>query len=809
MATSILYKAMALICCLSVLADFGLLTVYQTAYAGDDFYQLLGIARSADNKDIRRAFKKLALIMHPDKNKEKDAHDKFVKINRAYEVLKDSDLRKKYDLHGEEGLKDDFNKPWQFQSWNYYKNQFGIYDDDSEIITLNFADFSSISQSNQIWFINFYSPFCSHCHHLAPTYKSCIANAGYMLLQWRQVAKELEGIIRIGAVNCQDEQRLCNMQQIRSYPSLMLYPNKIQYRGQRQTEDLVQFVLQSIQAQYTVLTQANFLTEMNNNKLPWVINFCPSVIGDNDCLGQSEMLKLSIVMKQLANTARIHCNVETDLCNKLNHSNGIYFYPSRVSQVDDSKKLNSSHSQEIFQEILKLLPEIRKMNETNYQATTDNVMKGKLKPLLVYFMGNKDDDMLELRRLPALLTSRIKTAVVDCSQVGSSCQDLHLSELPKLVLFKKGGYEIHLGRLTVYDAAQFARESATTRVVNLNPQYFQYQVIGGKGMWFVDYFAPWCPPCKMLIPEWRKASKLISSSSVNFGTVDCTIHHELCRQMNIRSYPSTIFYNGSSVNIFSGDRSADNLVDFIEDIIKPSVVSLTPNTFRSLVEKKSTNKIWVIDYFAPWCRPCLHFASDWRKIAKMVDGRVKVAKVDCQMYGELCQSNGIRSYPSIILHPLGTYEKGNPVQYRSRRKTWNSVLVWIHEHLPSLVPHINYSNFYETVIRSSDMWLVDYYAPWCGHCVQFSPIFEKLTSMLKGKAKTAKVNCEVERQLCQKVNIRSYPTIKLYQGNVNSNNHNQWPEGEKISSQNHQEIFRIVLQKLKDQKQSKISHDEL
>ena len=42
--------------------------------------------------------------------------------------------------------------------------------------------------------------------------------------QWRDVARELNGVIRIGAVNCQDDWSLCNMQGIQSYPSLRIYP---------------------------------------------------------------------------------------------------------------------------------------------------------------------------------------------------------------------------------------------------------------------------------------------------------------------------------------------------------------------------------------------------------------------------------------------------------------------------------------------------------------------------------------------------------------------------------------------------------
>ena len=74
-------------------------------------------------------------------------------------------------MYGEEGLKDDHFSN-QYQSWNYYNEQFGIYDNDEEIITLSRSDFEqSVSGSNDIWFINFYSPHCSHCHTLAPRWR--------------------------------------------------------------------------------------------------------------------------------------------------------------------------------------------------------------------------------------------------------------------------------------------------------------------------------------------------------------------------------------------------------------------------------------------------------------------------------------------------------------------------------------------------------------------------------------------------------------------------------------------------------------
>ena len=71
-----------------------------------DFYDLLGIKKDASIREIRKAFKKLALIHHPDKSNDEDSHEKFLQLNRAYEVLKDEELRKKYDLYGEDGIDD-------------------------------------------------------------------------------------------------------------------------------------------------------------------------------------------------------------------------------------------------------------------------------------------------------------------------------------------------------------------------------------------------------------------------------------------------------------------------------------------------------------------------------------------------------------------------------------------------------------------------------------------------------------------------------------------------------------------------------
>ena len=71
-----------------------------------DYYETLGVDRSADDATIKKAFRKLARELHPDVNAhDPDAEEKFKEAAAAYEVLNDPERRRLYDSYGEDGLR--------------------------------------------------------------------------------------------------------------------------------------------------------------------------------------------------------------------------------------------------------------------------------------------------------------------------------------------------------------------------------------------------------------------------------------------------------------------------------------------------------------------------------------------------------------------------------------------------------------------------------------------------------------------------------------------------------------------------------
>ncbi len=84
-----------------------------------DYYEVLGVGRDAGQEEIKKAYRRLAVKYHPDKNPGKDSEEKFKEAAEAYEVLSDPQKKARYDQFGHEGIQEEFSRGGSFGGFGF------------------------------------------------------------------------------------------------------------------------------------------------------------------------------------------------------------------------------------------------------------------------------------------------------------------------------------------------------------------------------------------------------------------------------------------------------------------------------------------------------------------------------------------------------------------------------------------------------------------------------------------------------------------------------------------------------------------
>jgi curved DNA-binding protein len=94
-----------------------------------DYYDILGVNKNASEEELKKAYRKLAMKYHPDRNpNKKEAEERFKELNEAYAVLSDKEKRKQYDTFGQEGFRQRFTQEDIFRGFDFediFSNLFG------------------------------------------------------------------------------------------------------------------------------------------------------------------------------------------------------------------------------------------------------------------------------------------------------------------------------------------------------------------------------------------------------------------------------------------------------------------------------------------------------------------------------------------------------------------------------------------------------------------------------------------------------------------------------------------------------------
>ncbi|KAL7142309.1 hypothetical protein ABFS83_08G115500 [Erythranthe nasuta] len=206
------------------------------------------------------------------------------------------------------------------------------------------------------------------------------------------------------------------------------------------------------------------------------------------------------------------------------------------------------------------------------------------------------------------------------------------------------------------------------------------------------------------------------------------------------------------------------------------VLQLTSDNFKSKV--LNSKGVVVVEFFAPWCGHCQALTPTWEKAATVLKGVATIAALDADAHQSLAQEYGIKGFPTIKVFSPGK----PPVDYQGARDikpiaefALKQVRALVKERLegkssggsskksePSASVELNSSNFDELVLKSKELWIVEFFAPWCGHCKKLAPEWKRAASSLKGQVKLGHVDCDAEKSLMSRFNVQGFPTIMVF-----------------------------------------------
>jgi len=203
-------------------------------------------------------------------------------------------------------------------------------------------------------------------------------------------------------------------------------------------------------------------------------------------------------------------------------------------------------------------------------------------------------------------------------------------------------------------------------------------------------------------------------------------------------------------------------------IVNAKVVDLTSDNFDSIIDG---SKGAFVEFFAPWCGHCKNLAPEYEIVGESFDKEpsVIIAKVDADAHKELGSRFDVHGFPTLKWFPKGSK---TPEAYESGRSA-DDIINFINiragtkirvKKAPSFVTELTPSNFDSIALDSNKDVLVEFFAPWCGHCKHLAPDYEKVAAAFANEPNVviAKVDADAHKDLGSRFGVSGFPTLKFF-----------------------------------------------
>ncbi|XP_028169103.1 thioredoxin domain-containing protein 5 homolog [Ostrinia nubilalis] len=328
-------------------------------------------------------------------------------------------------------------------------------------------------------------------------------------------------------------------------------------------------------------------------------------------------------------------------------------------------------------------------------------------------------------------------------------------------------------------------------VLNYSPSNFKERIEELDGN-FIMFFAPWCQPCVRFHPIWQELGKLVNSKDSKFAIaqVDCTEHRLLCHENDITGYPTLLYFHKNSFDSieYKGTHDLPSLLMFLSEVVttKTEKAETVKDAYNDVkiyggvaylndqnIEKFISEGQHFVMFYAHWCKESQKLAPVWAELAVQYTHNeyIQIGKVNCMESQMTCKNFDIKLYPYLLwivngrimgvaegttLDELKAFvekmlleENHDPEKFMKKKKV-----------LP--VARITEETF-ETFLEK-DLVFINYFAPWCAHCMQMGPLWLKLGENFQNESRVliADIDCVRSKQICDVEKINGLPTLVLY-----------------------------------------------
>jgi protein disulfide-isomerase len=220
--------------------------------------------------------------------------------------------------------------------------------------------------------------------------------------------------------------------------------------------------------------------------------------------------------------------------------------------------------------------------------------------------------------------------------------------------------------------------------VSLTAETFQSLVTMTQDPWFIKFYAPWCPHCQAMAPNWVQLAKEMKGR-LNIGEVNCDIEKRLCKDAKLHGYPTILFFRGGERVEYDGLRGLGDFISYANKAIDAGegIRDVDAVEFAELEEKEEVIFVYFYDHATT--------SEDFVALERLTLSLIGHAKLVKTKSAELAERFKITTWPRLLVS-----RDGLPTYYAALApqdmRDFRQVLHWMKSIWLPIVPELTASN---------------------------------------------------------------------------------------------------------------------